>query len=91
MRSGYIAPTAIALARAMFRYSIVYLAALFSALLVDHYWQQLSVTRRRHDAGMLADPDDAVSPSRSPPMHGGARRHGARRLRSGAAKFRRRM
>ena len=29
------------LARAMFRYSIVYLAALFSALLIDHYWQQL--------------------------------------------------
>ncbi|MCC7039375.1 MAG: protoheme IX farnesyltransferase [Burkholderiales bacterium] len=27
-----------ALARATFRYSIVYLAALFSALLVDHYW-----------------------------------------------------
>jgi protoheme IX farnesyltransferase len=27
------------LARATFRYSIVYLAALFSALLVDHYWQ----------------------------------------------------
>jgi len=27
------------LARASFRYSIVYLAALFSALLVDHYWQ----------------------------------------------------
>jgi protoheme IX farnesyltransferase len=26
------------LARAMFRFSIVYLAALFSALLVDHYW-----------------------------------------------------
>src|SRR5574337_873608 len=26
------------LARATFRYSIVYLAALFSALLVDHYW-----------------------------------------------------
>jgi protoheme IX farnesyltransferase len=28
-----------ALARRMFRYSIVYLAALFSALLIDHYWQ----------------------------------------------------
>ncbi|MCC7328089.1 MAG: protoheme IX farnesyltransferase [Burkholderiales bacterium] len=28
-----------ALARATFRYSIVYLAAIFSALLVDHYWQ----------------------------------------------------
>jgi len=27
------------LARATFRYSIVYLSALFSALLVDHYWQ----------------------------------------------------
>ena len=27
------------LARATFRYSIVYLAALFAALLVDHYWQ----------------------------------------------------
>jgi protoheme IX farnesyltransferase len=27
------------LARATFRYSIVYLASLFSALLVDHYWQ----------------------------------------------------
>ena len=27
------------LARASFRYSIVYLAALFSALLVDHYWR----------------------------------------------------
>ena len=27
------------LSRATFRYSIVYLAALFSALLVDHYWQ----------------------------------------------------
>jgi protoheme IX farnesyltransferase len=27
------------LARVTFRYSIVYLAALFSALLVDHYWQ----------------------------------------------------
>jgi len=27
------------LARAMFRFSIVYLAALFSALLIDHYWQ----------------------------------------------------
>ena len=27
------------LARATFRYSIAYLAALFSALLVDHYWQ----------------------------------------------------
>ena len=26
------------LARATFKYSIVYLAALFSALLVDHYW-----------------------------------------------------
>jgi len=26
------------LARAMFRFSIVYLAALFSALLIDHYW-----------------------------------------------------
>jgi protoheme IX farnesyltransferase len=29
------------LARAMFRFSIVYLAALFSALLVDHYWQRM--------------------------------------------------
>ncbi|MDQ2917066.1 MAG: heme o synthase [Pseudomonadota bacterium] len=29
------------LARAMFRFSIVYLAALFSALLIDHYWQQI--------------------------------------------------
>ena len=29
------------LARAMFRFSIVYLAALFSALLLDHYGQQL--------------------------------------------------
>ena len=28
-----------ALARATFKYSILYLAALFSALLVDHYWQ----------------------------------------------------
>ncbi len=28
-----------ALARRTFRYSIVYLAALFSALLIDHYWQ----------------------------------------------------
>jgi protoheme IX farnesyltransferase len=28
-----------ALARATFRYSIVYLAALFSALLLDHYWR----------------------------------------------------
>ena len=27
------------LARATFRYSIVYLAAIFSALLIDHYWQ----------------------------------------------------
>ena len=27
------------LARATFRYSIVYLAGLFSALLIDHYWQ----------------------------------------------------
>ena len=27
-----------ALARATFRYSITYLAALFSALLIDHYW-----------------------------------------------------
>jgi protoheme IX farnesyltransferase len=27
------------LARATFRYSIVYLAAVFSALLIDHYWQ----------------------------------------------------
>jgi heme o synthase len=27
------------LARATFRYSIVYLAALFSALLIDHYWR----------------------------------------------------
>jgi protoheme IX farnesyltransferase len=26
------------LARRTFRYSIVYLAALFSALLLDHYW-----------------------------------------------------
>ena len=30
------------LARAMFRFSIVYLAALFSALLLDHYWQQMA-------------------------------------------------
>ena len=30
------------LARAMFRFSIVYLAMLFSALLLDHYWQQIS-------------------------------------------------
>jgi protoheme IX farnesyltransferase len=29
------------LARATFRFSIVYLAALFSALLVDHYWRQV--------------------------------------------------
>jgi heme o synthase len=29
------------LARAMFRFSIVYLAALFSALLIDHYWQRI--------------------------------------------------
>ena len=29
------------LARATFRYSIFYLAALFSALLVDHYWQRV--------------------------------------------------
>ena len=29
------------LARATFRFSIVYLAALFSALLVDHYWPRL--------------------------------------------------
>jgi protoheme IX farnesyltransferase len=27
------------LARETFRYSIVYLAALFSALLLDHYWR----------------------------------------------------
>jgi protoheme IX farnesyltransferase len=27
------------LARATFRYSIVYLSALFSALLIDHYWK----------------------------------------------------
>jgi protoheme IX farnesyltransferase len=27
------------LARATFRYSIVYLAALFSSLLLDHYWR----------------------------------------------------
>jgi protoheme IX farnesyltransferase len=27
------------LARATFRYSILYLAALFSALLIDHYWR----------------------------------------------------
>ena len=27
------------LARATFKYSIFYLAALFSALLVDHYWR----------------------------------------------------
>ena len=31
------------LARAMFRFSIVYLAALFSALLLDHYWRNLSI------------------------------------------------
>ncbi|HSC98194.1 MAG TPA: heme o synthase [Casimicrobiaceae bacterium] len=31
------------LARAMFRFSIVYLAALFSALLLDHYWRNLSL------------------------------------------------
>ena len=30
------------LARAMFRFSIVYLAALFSALLVDHYWLRVA-------------------------------------------------
>ena len=30
------------LARAMFRFSIVYLAMLFSALLLDHYWQRVS-------------------------------------------------
>ena len=30
------------LARAMFRFSIVYLAALFSALLLDHYWQRVA-------------------------------------------------
>jgi protoheme IX farnesyltransferase len=29
------------LARATFRFSIVYLAALFSALLADHYWQRI--------------------------------------------------
>jgi heme o synthase len=29
-------------ARAMFRFSIVYLAALFSALLLDHYWQRVA-------------------------------------------------
>jgi heme o synthase len=29
------------LARAMFRFSIVYLAALFSALLIDHYWLRI--------------------------------------------------
>jgi protoheme IX farnesyltransferase len=29
------------LARGMFRFSIVYLAALFSALLLDHYWQRI--------------------------------------------------
>ena len=28
-----------ALSRRTFRYSIFYLAALFSALLIDHYWQ----------------------------------------------------
>ena len=28
-----------ALSRATFKYSIFYLAALFSALLVDHYWR----------------------------------------------------
>jgi protoheme IX farnesyltransferase len=28
-----------ALSRTKFRYSLVYLAALFSALLMDHYWQ----------------------------------------------------
>jgi protoheme IX farnesyltransferase len=27
------------LARATFKYSIYYLAALFSALLIDHYWR----------------------------------------------------
>jgi protoheme IX farnesyltransferase len=27
------------LARATFRYSIVYLSALFTALLIDHYWK----------------------------------------------------
>jgi heme o synthase len=31
------------LARAMFRFSIVYLAALFSALLLDHYWRDVSI------------------------------------------------
>jgi protoheme IX farnesyltransferase len=30
------------LARATFRFSIIYLAALFSALLIDHYWQRLA-------------------------------------------------
>jgi protoheme IX farnesyltransferase len=30
------------LARAMFRFSIVYLAALFSALLIDHYWLRIA-------------------------------------------------
>jgi len=29
------------LARATFRFSILYLAALFAALLIDHYWQRL--------------------------------------------------
>ena len=28
-----------ALSRATFRFSILYLAALFSALLIDHYWR----------------------------------------------------
>jgi len=28
-----------ALARRTFRFSIIYLAALFSALLIDHYWR----------------------------------------------------
>ena len=37
-----------ALARATFRYSIVYLAALFSALLIDHYWRLTARRRARH-------------------------------------------
>jgi len=31
-----------ALARRTFRYSIVYLSALFAALLIDHYWRFVS-------------------------------------------------
>ena len=31
-----------AVARAAFRYSIIYLSVLFAALMVDHYWRVLS-------------------------------------------------